>query len=65
VAFWLLTILHCWSALITCSLMLALVAETSTALCNLETEMKSEGISSDCVRPRKFLNKVTLWLFGS
>ncbi|HEY0759311.1 MAG TPA: flagellar basal body L-ring protein FlgH [Acidisarcina sp.] len=36
----------------------------STALSNLEIEMKGKGIISDSVRPPNFLTRAVLWLFG-
>jgi flagellar L-ring protein FlgH len=36
----------------------------STALSNLEVEMKGKGIISDGTRPPNFITKAVLWLFG-
>ncbi len=36
----------------------------STALSNLEIEMKGKGIISDSVRPPNLLTRAVLWLFG-
>jgi flagellar L-ring protein precursor FlgH len=36
----------------------------STALSNLEIEMKGKGIISDGTRPPNFITKAVLWLFG-
>ncbi|HEY0794406.1 MAG TPA: flagellar basal body L-ring protein FlgH [Acidisarcina sp.] len=36
----------------------------STALSNLEIEMKGKGIISDSVRPPNFITRAILWLFG-
>jgi flagellar L-ring protein FlgH len=36
----------------------------STALSNLEVEMKGKGIISDGVRPPNFITKAVLWLIG-
>jgi flagellar L-ring protein precursor FlgH len=37
---------------------------TSTALSNLEIEMKGKGIISDGVRPPNAITRALLWLFG-
>lgn len=36
----------------------------STALSNLEIEMKGKGIITDSVRPPNFLTRAVMWLFG-
>lgn len=62
-ALWLLTILHYWVAIIAFTVVLALAAETSTTLFNLEMAIHRKGILSDGVPPPSSITKAVMWLF--
>ena len=64
-AIWLLTILLYPAAFGVFTVLLAVAAEASSALFDLEPATKGNGILSDGARAPKFLTKVVPWLFGS